>query len=49
MTLINKTKNLTRNYQAPDCDFCAALTGAMFCDSLAGAGTEDWVYDTNEF
>ena len=36
-------------YQAPDCDACSLLSGAIICDSLTDASTEDWVYDENEF
>ena len=33
-------------YQAPDCDACYVLAGAIICQS---GETEDWVYDENGF
>ena len=48
MTFNYKKKNATGAYQAPDCEACSMLAGAIICQSLSEASTEDWVYDGNE-
>lgn len=40
----NYKNTARRAYQVPDCDSCA-IAGAIICDSLSDASTEDWVYD----
>lgn len=49
MSLINKLKTAVRTYQAPDCEACGIDAGAVICDSLTDASTEDWVYDETGF
>ena len=45
MSFNNKLKTTARRYQAPDCEACPINAGAVICDSLTDASTEDWVYD----
>lgn len=49
MTFNKKLKTAARPYMAPVCEACSLDAGAVICDSLTDASTDDWVYDENGF
>ena len=48
MSFNNKHKSASRTYIVPACEACPIDAGAVICDSLSDASTEDWVYDEIE-
>lgn len=50
MTLITENTKL-QAYKAPASDVCNILADVIICDSLTdgSGGTEDWIYDGEDF